>query len=242
MPSEFTGLNTPVPQAERRTFSRENGWTTTRTWEGPTNEIMALAAGLTSEASTIDISGEGPTRRLTATYADAQDEALDSQQQELNVTWELLGNSLFKDLKTHSSIEPDNEEERKQVLKAEENIHQPGKHSEESLGVKGLKLYQHLSKGTEGYEVVYWVLRKTIKVGVGTDVALSISNVNRVEAPTGVDTALFSIPVSIEDIANMRWLKRPPSVLALGRGKYSIVQEWWAGKWSSDLYGGAEIP
>jgi len=248
------GETDPLEQAPRRTWTRSGGWATIRTWLGDKAGCESLAAKLTNEVGpeAMDLSSDDNVNyRLEVTYPDGQDTALNLGAGDSNVTWELIGNSLNKDLKTHSSISPTDATDRADLACAEEWARSPSLAGANAaaiakkvatLSAKAQKLYQHLSKGTQGYEIASYVIRKTIKLGYSQAVKASLSNVNKVEEPTKCDTTFFEIPTQQGD-STIEWLKRPPTVTQVGRGKYYIIQEWWgATKWSSDLYGGTAKP
>ncbi len=252
MPSAiFSGSSDLQEQPKQRTWSAESGWATVRTWEGERSAIDAFANTLTSQGAiglSVSSSGESPVGRVSATFPDAQDVNLNANPE--NITWELFGNDLEKDLTTHSSIKPLTDADRNALVMAKDYVvNPPGDTIAEinaaitaNLSGKSLKLYQHLSQGTTGYVVTHYVLRKTIKVAGNSAVIASLVGVNKVEAPVGVPGVLFNVPTEQGD-GTIQWLKKPPQVQSLGRGKFQIVQEWWGSNvWSKDLYGGASLP
>lgn len=221
--------------------TKDGGWETTRTWEGEKATIRAFAATLSAGgAENVEVTEDGPTAKVSATYADAQDPIIDQNQAVENVTWELLGNDLEKNLKTHSAITPASDGERADLNAAEAAV-TAGTAKVAAWATKAKNLFDHLSKGTQAYLSTQYVLRKTTKVGRAAQVQASLSNVNKVEAPVGVPTDLFNVPSDQGDGA-IQWLKKPPTVVYLGKGKFSIAQEWWGGKWSTQLYGGSATP
>lgn len=246
----FQGSTDLLEQPKRRTWSMEAGWATVRTWVGPkeATEAWAFKLSTTAGVSQVESSDDGAVGTVSATYPDPQTPGTNPS---LNVTWELIGNSLEKPLETHSSIQSSDATIRGQLAKAKKYAMNPDEDlTPDQIAAKIAAFddkvknwYALYSQGVTGYEVTYYVLRKTIKVASGDQVRASLSNGNKVEAPTGVPTDLFDIPVDYGDSAtDYTWLKRPPTVTYLGRGKYSIQQEWWGAKWSQILYGGTKTP
>jgi hypothetical protein len=244
MPGTFQGSSDVIEQPSRRDYSKSNGWATIRSWVGPRDAIYDFAVELTSTgAESLSITDEGPTSTVTATYPDAQDSSIDSTQGIDNVEWELLGSDLEKPLETHSALNPGTDATKIDDITAAKAAAINGNPLDAAWGTAAQQLYQLMSQGVQAYVTTQYVLRKTIKVARGSEVQASLSNVNRVEAPSGVPTDLFNVPTSTGDGSTLEWLKKPPTVRALGKGKFAIEQEWWgATKWSSGLYGGTSSP
>lgn len=229
-------------QPDRREWSESVGWQTVRTWIVPADDRAALEQELIEDGA-IKVSSvdDGATSTVSGTYPDARDGSQPGAEPQ-NVTWELVGNDLMKDIRTHSSLEPATDDDRRYIAEAKAAVdtgEEPA--SMTSWTTKAWNVYYLLSKGTTDYVLTQYVLRKTIRVSESDGVKASLTNVNKVEAPSGVPGALFSLPSEQGDGA-IQWLKKPPTVTYLGRGKYAITQEWWAGKWSSVLYGGSATP
>lgn len=238
----FIGIKDMIRQPDRREWAVGTGDLTIRTYIGPQSQAAALKTQLVADGATkVTQADDGATSTVTATYPFiAEDGVPPTTNAGQNITWELLGNDLNKDLRTHSSLSPTTDAEAKDINAAIEAV-SAGTAKVSSWCAKAGIVFDLYSKGTTEYVLTQFVLRKTIKVSAADGVAASLANCNKVEAPTGVPTALFAIPTNQGDGA-IEWLKKPPTVAYLGNGKYSIAQEWWAGKWSQDLYGGTASP
>lgn len=240
----FIGIQDMIRQPDRREWAVGTGDQTIRTYIGPRDQADALKAQLiTDGAIKVTQQDEGATSTVTATYpyvvADGVPPTTNAGQ---NITWELLGNDLNKDLRAHSALQPTTgTNEPADITEAYAYISEGGKAEKASWCDKAKYIYRLLSKGTTEYVVTQFVLRKTTKVSAADGVTAALTNCNKVEAPTGVPTALFQVPTEQGD-GTIEWLKKPPTVAYLGNGKYSIAQEWWAGKWSQGLYGGTATP
>jgi hypothetical protein len=253
--AEFQGSSSVQEQPKERTFSQGAGWSTVRTWTGPRDDVFEFAKTLVGTGpENISVVDEGPTATAKATYPDAQDAAIDSAQETDNVEWELIGNDLEKKLQTHSQLDPGEDDTKLEHMgyamaavangEKKNTRHNPTTGAVESFtwGPEALIVYTLMTQGVEAYVLTQYVLRKTIKVARAANVTASLTNVNKVEAPVGVPVGLFSVPTNQGDANTIEWLKKPPQVRYLGRGKFAITQEWWAGTWSIGLYGGTHSP
>ncbi len=241
--ANFQGSGSVLEQPKQRTWNKANGWSTVRTWIGEKQDIFDFSVDLASSlgAEQVDVTDEGPTATVRATYPDAQDTSLDGNQGVDNVEWELLGSDLEKPLVAHGFFDSFGDDTLKNELNEAAKAVKEATPKDGAWGIEAKVLYDMLSNGTEAYVLTRYVLRKTIKVARSSLVQASLTNVNKVEAPTGVPTDLFEIPDEQGD-GTIEWLKKPPSVRALGKGKYSIEQEWWGGQWSEILYDGTDQP
>lgn len=234
----------PLEQPKVRTWTADRGWATVRVWKGAKEVIQSFI--FTEQEppgyESIRMTDEGEIATVEITYADSAAGVTDAGA--MNVEWELLGNDLEKDLKTHSSLASDDDAILTQLAAAEKEFLNPVSgidYPRTEWDLKAKTLWRHLSKGTKAYLVTQYVLRKTIKVARDAGVLASLVGVNTVEEPAGVPSDLFLQPTDQGD-GPIEWLKKPPTVRFLGRGKFSIVQEWWGGKWSGSLYLGSETP
>ena len=248
----FTGENGVLEQPKERQYSKGAGWSTIRKWIGPTTDILSLAASLATEekAQALSITGDGPTDTLTATYPDAQDGGgLDLSWSTDNVSWELLGGQLEKDIRTHYSLFTTTEAEMADIIKAEYAARSGGVNMDGSnyapTTIPGTYVYNFLRQGTTSYQIAQWVLRKTTKIGTGASVKVAVTGINKIESVSGTFNdgviKLFDLPAG-DGWESIEWLKQTPQVRIIGRGKYSITQDWLGGVWSTLLYGGSHSP
>jgi len=102
---QVIGVNAFIEQAKKRTFSRQNGWATVRTWIGPKAKAEAKADELELDgAESIDVQ-EGVPAIITATYPDdAGDTRDEDNQAEANAIWEIQCSEMEKDLRTHGKF------------------------------------------------------------------------------------------------------------------------------------------
>lgn len=239
------GQKSVLEQGKQRMWKAERGWATVRTWVGSKAACNAYLVTVQSSGATeIDCSEDGPTSTITATYPDAQDSSLSALQSTQNITWELLGNDLEKNLKTFYTIfnQATGTAAQRQDLNAAEKAIKEATAINAGWYAGAQTYFKLASQGIESYLLTQYVLHKSIKVGGDGVVAASLANVNKVEAPSGVPTILFSVPTD-DGQGTLEWLKKAPRVLYLGRGKYSIDQQWWgAARWSNELYGGTGSP
>lgn len=275
--SNFQGSGSIQEQPKKRTFNKANGWATVRTWIGERDDIFDFASELAVDnlAENVDVTDDGPTGTVTATYPDAQNTSLDLNQDLNNVEWQLLGNDIEKDLQTHPTLRPSETDVAEQAnsvildkwLSSPPNppsIADPTaiqirdyfvqqinglKKDSGAADTKCKNRYLLHGLGVQSYVLTQYVIRKSIKVGRLSLVQASLTNVNRVESPSvsGMPlTLLFALPTKQyynQVTSALEWLKKPPSVRALGNGKFSIEQEWWgADQWSTLLYGGTKTP
>jgi hypothetical protein len=245
MSATFHGSTEYIQQPDRREWDKANGWQTVRAWIGPREGSLPFAQTITADgAIKVTVADDGPTSTITASYPDIRDAASVNSEYgtELNVAWELDVSELEKDIVTHKAITPYNDGDRVDINEAK-TAAADGKPMNPNWSAEASELYRFLSQGTTGYLVFAPILRKTIKVTDAAGVKASLDNVGRAgAAPADCPQILWDNPTATADGDAMQWLKKGPRVLEIGRGKYSIVQEWVGAKWSTILYGGNDSP
>jgi len=100
---------------------------------------------------------------------------------------------------------------------------------------KQKNLYMHLARGSESYFETQFILRVTKHSVLLTAAAASFADINTVVTAPTLSSNMSALVASLP---SGEWLKKPPSVENLGKGRWRVVQEYhWAKKWSI-IYGG----
>lgn len=102
---QVIGINAFIEQPIKRTFSRQSGWVTVRTWIGP----QALAEDKADELELTGVESmeveKGVPAIITASYPDdAGSTRNEDQQAEENAVWEIQCCDMEKDLRTHGKF------------------------------------------------------------------------------------------------------------------------------------------
>lgn len=175
-------------------------------------------------------------------------------------TYELLGNTLHKDLREHPNIKSLGAVYIAQVS-ALTNIKPETEADRIALQTKVDALnpiqkifYDLLSKGTNSYAVTQFNFRVTKTISFRNQIPIAFSNIERVYTTDQLtaevnppSTIFFSIteaaaavaPASPDANYTFGWLKQPPIVQQATSMKWQIVQEYWLEEWANLIYAAA---
>jgi hypothetical protein len=100
---------------------------------------------------------------------------------------------------------------------------------------KQKNLYMHLARGEESYFLTQFILRVTKHSCLTTEAKASFEDINTVVTAPTLSANMASL---VDGLPDGEWLKKPPNVENLGKGRWRVGQEYhWAEKWSI-IYGG----
>lgn len=245
MSATFHGSTEYIQQPDRREWDKSNGWQTIRSWIGPREGSLTFAQGVTDDgAIKVTVADDGPTSTITASYPDIRDGATVNSETgiEINVTWELDYSDLAKDILSHTYFSSVGSGVKADLVAAKAAV-DAGEPVNAAWDTKAQEYYQFLSQGTTDYEMQAPVLRKTVKVAEAAGVKAATTGVGRSgAAPSDCPQVLWDNPTTNADGTSLTWLKKGPRVLDIGKGKFSITQEWVGARWSSILYCGNDSP
>jgi len=256
-PLKIVGLNDYTRTGARQRWSQVDGYTTVYTYKGPADKLTTFFLSLVGtdpiDITEIDIT-EG-VATVQVTYED-EDGSGGGAATDYNITWELIGQDLFKDIRTFdgtalgtTSFNRDADQAALEAVK--KKFLECKIDSAYLAGLVGTPLLyaKFLMRGSAEYVRTQVILRKSIKVGrrsamtaswVGVDEAWSLAGGSGSPDPSGVgSSALIGTIASMPEADNTKrqWLKRAPQMRQIGGNKWSITQDWWfARRWSYNLY------
>jgi hypothetical protein len=260
------GLNDYTQTSTRREYTQELGQTTVTTYKGPPDPISDLydASVLSVQNGEIDAvstnveNGEGV---LEIKVADGNEDGDDPNTIANNTIWELIGQDIFKNIRSYPGDVADSkafntdslQDEMEDVRLYFETAQQEG--TAPAIGSAEEVYYNLLLRGTDQYVRSTAVLRTTLTVSrrsllslnwVGVDRAWKLNGDGDAESgspdlnQTGQGALIGQISLLPGfDGDKKQWLKRAPQLTQSGRRNYTMTQEWWyAEAWSTNLYGG----
>lgn len=255
----ITGTEGPVEQPERRVWSRSASWQTVRTWQGTKDAIEGLLASLTGDAGaeSLSISGDGPIRTLEATFGNTQDTAQSEQPSNL---WELLGNDIELDVKTHpyffNAVSSAEMQWIEKELEDRKGSHatKPAAGSDPAVPatVQGAQLFDLLRAGTTSYVKSQYVFRHSVqfssRFNYAADVSGAFDGVENIWTTAQMYAFHPDIPATLRASVNLivappakanflfGWLKKTGTISEVAGGRYQHSQEWWLEQWSTIIY------
>ena len=256
-PLDIIGADAYTRSGARKAWSQANGYVTVYTYKGPAAKLTAFFLSIVGtdaiDIAEIDIS-EG-IATVQVTYED-DDGSGGGGASNYNVTWELIGQDIYKDLRTFDGTilgtQSFNLDADQQELETVRKKYLEGKIDDAfvaALGAAATVYAKLLLRGTSEYVRSQVILRKTVKVGRrslieaswdGVDQAWKLSGELGSPDITGIGTAALLGTISKMPEADdtlKQWLKRAPQIRQIGGNKFSIAQDWWyARHWSLNLY------
>lgn len=243
------------------TWSRSNGYVTTRVFEGSHFAIDSLIPQLvvSAGADSFSIDRDDATSICTAVFAyegpGASEVPVD--------TWEILGNDLQKDIWEHPNV-LGYSSAMVAVLRKEVELVQSGSSTyDESVaaintqiafeGITAptstqiITLFDQILKGLESFVVDQYVLRKSQLITSRYTATIARVGINKIWTTAQVQAA-ESMPTFISNELNQLvaptartgylwgWLKKSPTVTQVAGNKFQVAQEWWLEQWSTFVY------
>jgi hypothetical protein len=263
---KIIGLNDYTQTSTRREYTQELGQTTVTTYKGPPEPIsdlydtsvLSVQNGEIDAVSTNVENGEGV---LEIKVADGNEDGDDPNTIANNTIWELIGQDIFKNIRSYPGDVADSkafntdslQDEMEDVRLYFETAQQEG--TAPAIGSAEEVYYNLLLRGTDQYVRSTAVLRTTLTVSrrsllslnwVGVDRAWKLNGDGDAESgspdlnQTGQGALIGQISLLPGfDGDKKQWLKRAPQLTQSGRRNYTMTQEWWyAEAWSTNLYGG----
>ena len=251
------GYNGYTRSGARQAWSQADGYTTVYTYKGPADKLTAFFLSIVGtdpiDVAEIDIS-EG-IASVQVTYQD-DDGTGAGGTTDYNVTWELVGQDMFKDVRTFDGTvlgtTSFNKDADQAALEAVRKKYLEGGIDAAYLATLGgtpLLYAKFLMRGTSEYARSSIILRKNIKIGRRSTLTVSWRGVDRAWKLDGEDgspnisgvgsSALIGTIADMPeaDNAKKQWLKRAPQIRQLGGSKFQVQQDWWfARRWSNNLY------
>lgn len=144
---------------------------------------------------------------------------------------ELYGVDVIKDILTSSYFDDLSDPE----IVAVRTKHDDGEAADPAWSAKQKNLYMHLARGEESYMLTQFILRVTKNSVLTTEAKASFTNLNKVVTAPTLSSNMAAL---VDSLPDGEWLKKPPQVENLGKGRWRVGQEYhWAEKWSV-IYGG----
>lgn len=250
-PTDILGLDDMTRVTSTLKLTKASGKSETLIFEGPLAkaEVFALNQILDPLVDEVTLDRPGGDKGVVTLEFFGTDSIGDGAVSDLEETWDVLTQDLWKNIRAHQSFNQVGDQE---ALERVREAFERGERLDVTVLLEpGLRYYKLLLRGVEEYARTAVILQSTKKVAVGTILAPEWE---------AVDTAvkLFGEPGSPEpDVATVgtisdmpeadddlrQWLKRAPNVGHASDTQYNIVQQWWfARTWSNRLYGGDPLP
>ena len=210
MSATFNG--TDVPQLTRRqySFSKKNGWSTTETFEGERKNVLQLAGRFTNIVDSLDISTDGPTATMTTRVARDATAPTTPNQNELTTTWELMGQTVSRDISDNPKAAAIQDFRDIAHIKAQaKKIVDPNLNhtvanalattlpSTASWSTIHKVLLIKYSLGQENSQTTEWVLRKSQVVNTEYELALATAGIDQIWSSTALFQGETDVPVAL---------------------------------------------
>lgn len=251
---DFSGLPGIHEVAAGVRYAPGTGRVRVRRFEGAPDEVRGLQNALERQGVPYSIpSSDGPFLSIEIEEAQSRNPTT-----ELDITWDLVGNDLEKDIYQHESLK-DAGANPKAIgfLRWATGTYDSGEQTftEVLAQLTAQEVTDGLPAGTlsdlflshaaqvQSYSTSAWVVRRTAKLGPRFPAQTAIFNVRKVYE-TSFDFAAYElIPASRKWVLpSGQWLKRTPNYQQQGNGVSTYTQEWWwANEWSVALYARATL-
>lgn len=244
-----TGNVGPFIQRRRPVWKRGIGWSTAIEWEGAEDAIRALVPSLLVDADEVQLSLDGPVGGATAIYnREVVANADTSVQSNAEVTWDLDGNDVSRDLFDHPGISGLSND---QIIALKAQIAQfdtGGTVNISGFSAAQLEFFALAIKGTRQYLAPQYVLTKTKVVDRSYNQRANLTGVlqrwttEQILADPDADKMLFfdtvqiSAPAGIPSAYSWSWLKKVPRVSRSSRGRFQLTEAWMLDAWSTTIY------
>jgi len=241
------GLNDYTLVRTSKGWDKDKGSSISREYHGPIEKIDNLYESLIGDISidTIDRTTQMGKGVLIITAADDEN----PNNPEENDLWEVVGQDLYKDLRSHQTYnqdadQADLEEVRRAIETVDLNFAEPANEPEKSY-------HKLLLRGVDQYVRTTAILQRSIQAGprsllkaswTGVDKAWKISGEDgspnlRTTGDAAIIGYLQEMPEYDEN--KKQWLKRAPQLRQVGKRRFALVYQWWyARRWSHSLYDG----
>ncbi len=258
MSATVIGLNSFTKVGTRNGWSKNGGLTTIFDYEGPIDKVDELFNSLIDDEAIDSLSKNkrGGKGMLAVTYVDDDGSGTGQVTEDLNVIWELVGQDLWKSIKSFGGRSEDAGAKAFNLDADQKDLEEVRQAVETSTffvpaSATAVVYRDLLLRGADEFVRSSAILRKTINVGPrstiqgswkGNDRAWKIDGeAGSPDLDTAGDAAILGDLSDTDDYdeSKRQWLKRPPTTRQIARRRYSLVQEWWfARRWSYTLYGG----
>lgn len=241
------GANEMTQSGKRREYKLGETYAWHLSYEGPIGkaEDFANAAEKLSGVREVTLEKEDGIGRV---WIRKQEPSVDP---ELNVTWEVLPQEAYYDLRTHQHPTNPNysfclDADQDNILDAWKAA-QAGNKGFTPVGAPATRFFKIMRRGTEQYVRSLIILQKSVKVAYDSTVSASWIGVDRawqitseIASPSPPSTILGLIAEHpLADATKKQWLKRGPCVRQFDTGLFTIQYQWWfAKRWSEALYEG----
>ena len=244
------GLNGVTMTGWRKGWSPTAGETITYRYSGPEAKVTEYYEGFVGADNHdgININVDDGRPYFEITYADGADGG--NRQSELNGSWELVTQDIYRNIRAHPTFNKDADQE--DIENARLYFESGGLEGVDPAATPETTYLKLLQRGTSEFVRTAVILRYTLRLGrrsilkaswKGVDRAWRIMGQSGSPNPTrgyqrdAVVAYIRDMPD--QDPAKKQWLKRAPAVRPLGKYGFSLTQDWWfARRWSETLYDG----
>ena len=264
------GENNYTLASSQKSYSQESGETTREMYEGPiekindlyTTSIGEVKDGILDSADKSISNGKG---QLTIVYVADDGDGGEQPDEVINEIWELVGQDFIKPLRSYGGevnkangddidSKKFNEDADQAVLEETKTYYEYGSNAKHGIAPAGEPqetYYKFLLRQQSEYLRSAAILRRTVQVSRRSELRSSWAKVDRAIKlnETGFSSAGQGALIGAingmpeQDGTKKQWLKRAPQITQVGKGRYSMVQEWiYAAGWSANMYDGSQAP
>lgn len=233
-----------APRGKRIRYVPGRGASVERVFTGNERYIYGIFNSLSADQYAEIDDSESPLFRLIVRTADIDE--VPGTTAPVQTVWELLGNTLERDLKEHPNfrdIPP------KVMANIQDLIDEPSTPVSVSPAWDDAAqaFYELARHGTVKYADSQWVLRRTMIAGTRYQTEYSLDGVKKLwttaqlKTKEGLPATLFwdvsklTAPVELADHL-WSWLKMGPVITQTVAGRWQISQEFWLENWSTWIY------
>lgn len=239
----------PHLRKEEPVWKRGVGWQTRQTWEGTARAIKASVPTWIVDADSVELDLDGLVGTAYVTYAKdivGNPDATVTPEAEAEITWELQGNDVVKDIFEHRIIKNAEEIYQKEFKTQLANWDAGIAYSILDLTDDLANMFSIAIHGGRQYIDHQWVIRKTTTVPRSYSVSISVAGVNKLWTTRDLPGISGMVLMDAYAVATafqypdgeapagyyLSWLKKTPSVTRTSSGRFQMIEEWVLDYWS----------
>ena len=230
--------------SQNQVWSSDRGARLRTVYKGPPDKAKAAYLSYLNDPAVDEVTCDTLGSGTLEVFINEQTSAGPSpNNEELNVTWEVVPQDVYKDVLQHETFATYATPKNLANVRSE---YERGNTDYAAVAGVPTTYQTMLNLNYQQYLRSIAVLVKTVRVGSrssivaswkGVDRAWKMNEPNGPNAPTLIIGAVNDLPEY--DVTKKQWLKRAPSVRQSGRREFSLVYTWWfARRWSYTFYEG----
>lgn len=248
-PIDVIGTDGVTLVETRKQWSLPDGHQLVEIYKGPVDKAETFYKSKIWDISLdlVSITRSGGIGTVELTKADNDGTGAGQSTEELNAVWELLGQDIYRDVRSHETFNKDADQAalaKVQRAWQEQHLHA---YDASGDGAPATTYKDLLLRNTTEFVRSIAVLQKTVKISRRAAFAPVWNNVDRAlklfgelgsPAPPAEIVGVISL-MPDADNTKRQWLKRAPQVRQVGKHTYQVIYHWWfSRRWSAALYSG----